>query len=105
MHNSKTHFSHESLQDRDTIIRYVGALRDGFENKQLCFGIKGKQLTSATSENVKVELKTKKKNRKVTMALSLEWDKKTTVLSPEERLIINSKFHSDYKDMSATHNH
>jgi len=67
-------FRHESLQDKESIGKYLNALSDGFLNGKLRFSWKDKQLLLEPQSMIKFDLETKKKDGGVTMILRFRWE-------------------------------
>jgi amphi-Trp domain-containing protein len=73
MSKNDDHFSYESLQDRESIIKYLNALNEGFANGQLLFGSKQKQLTLNPQGLVKFDIEGKRKEGEVRLKLKFTW--------------------------------
>jgi amphi-Trp domain-containing protein len=67
-------FRHESLQDRESIGKYLNALSDGFLNGKLQFSWKDKRLVLEPKTLIKFDLETKKKDGEVKMVLRFRWE-------------------------------
>jgi len=67
-------FRHESLQDKESIGKYLNALSDGFLNGKLRFSWKDKQLLLEPQSLIKFDLETKKKDGEVKMILRFRWE-------------------------------
>lgn len=67
-------FRHESLQDKESIGKYLNALSDGFLNGKLRFSWKDKQLLLEPQSLIKFDLETKKKDGGVKMILRFRWE-------------------------------
>ncbi len=67
-------FRHESLQDRESIGKYLNALSDGFLNGKLQFSWKDKRLVLEPQSLIKFDIETKKKDGEVKMILRFRWE-------------------------------
>ncbi len=67
-------FRHESLQDRESIGKYLNALSDGFRTGRLQFSWKDKRLVLEPKSLIKFDLETKKKDGEVKMMLRFRWE-------------------------------
>lgn len=67
-------FRHESLQDRESIGKYLNALSDGFLNGKLQFTWKDKRLVLEPQSLIKFDIETKKKDGEVKMNLRFRWE-------------------------------
>lgn len=67
-------FRHESLQDKESIGKYLNALSDGFLNGKLQFSWKDKRLVLEPQSLIKFDVETKKKDGEVKMVLRFRWE-------------------------------
>jgi amphi-Trp domain-containing protein len=67
-------FRHESLQDSESIGKYLNALSDGFLNGKLRFSWKDKKLVLEPQSLIKFDIETKKKDGEVKMNLRFRWE-------------------------------
>jgi amphi-Trp domain-containing protein len=67
-------FHHESLQDKESIGKYLNALSDGFLNGKLLFSWQEKQLLLEPQSLIKFDLETKKEGGEVKMTLRFRWE-------------------------------
>lgn len=79
MSNNPEEFKHESLQDRQSIVKYLNALSEGFENGQLVFANKDKQIIFEPRGLLKLDVKAKRKNEKVKLSLKFSWKEDSEV--------------------------
>lgn len=92
MSNNPEEFKHESLQDRQSIVKYLNALSEGFENGQLVFANKEKQIIFEPRGLLKLDVKAKRKNDKVKLSLKFSWKEDSAVNNMENGpLIIEPK--------------
>ena len=68
------HFKHESLQDTETILEYLDALRSGFASGQIVFSTKTNEVTLEPTGLIQFDLQAKKKGdrRKTYFEIQLE---------------------------------
>jgi len=80
------HFEHESLQDSESIIKYVDAIKEGFQKGRLCFSAKNKQLVLKPQGLLNLNVKVKKKDKKAKLYIKLSWiedqEEKETATGP-----------------------
>ncbi|SDB08475.1 amphi-Trp domain-containing protein [Desulfonatronum thiosulfatophilum] len=67
-------FRHESLQDRESIGKYLNALSDGFQNGKLQFSWKDKRLVLEPQSLIKFDIETMKTDGEVKMTLRFRWE-------------------------------
>ena len=67
-------FRHESLQDKESIGKYLNALSDGFLNGKLQFSWKDKRLVLEPQSLIKFDIETKKADGEVKMTLRFRWE-------------------------------
>lgn len=85
-------FRHESLQDRESIGKYLNALSDGFQNGRLHFSWKDKRLVLEPQSLIKFDLETSKKDGEVKMTLRFRWEEPSEgSLEIDGPLVIESK--------------
>jgi amphi-Trp domain-containing protein len=70
---STQQFQHESIQDRDSIIRYLRAITDGLDKGHLELGAEGEQLVLDPRGLIALEIKAKRKSGRVRLGLKFEW--------------------------------
>ena len=92
MPSANEDFKYESLQDRNSIAKYLDALKDGFSSGKLILGSKEKQIVFEPSGLLKLEVKAKRKGDKVKISLKCGWrEMSMTKEQKGESLIIESK--------------
>jgi len=67
-------FRHESLQDKDSIGKYLNALSDGFLSGRLQFSWKDKQLALEPQGLIKFDVETRKTDGEVRLVLRFRWE-------------------------------
>jgi len=73
MGSSDDEFKHESLQDTNSIIKYLEALSAGFEGGKIILGSKDKTLMLHPHGLLKMVVKAKKKSDRVRLILKFTW--------------------------------
>jgi amphi-Trp domain-containing protein len=66
-------FKHESLEDNETIARYLKALWEGFEQGSLQFSTDDRQLQLQPRGLISLEVEAKRKNEDVKLTLKFRW--------------------------------
>lgn len=79
MSKADEEFKHESLQDCESIVKYLNALSEGFHNGSLLFGAKQKQMVLEPHGLLNLEVKAKQKDRKVKFSIKLGWSERKDV--------------------------
>ncbi len=70
---TKDKFEHESVQDHETISRYLKALMEGFERKQIVFDTADQQISLHPNNLIDFEISAMKKNGKNKISLHFSW--------------------------------
>ncbi|MFH1061222.1 MAG: amphi-Trp domain-containing protein [Pseudomonadota bacterium] len=73
MSSSNESFKHESLQDCDSIIKYIDALSEGFSQGALLFMSDGKRVVLKPQGLIKLEIEAKRKDDQIKLALKFRW--------------------------------
>lgn len=73
MAEAEQDFTHESLQDRESIVRYLEALGEGFQQGKLLLSCNGEQFVLETPELVKFDVRAKQKRSRAELTLKLSW--------------------------------
>lgn len=81
--SGKQEFEHESVQDNETVSRYLKALIDGFESGKLVFTSEKRQLVMAPNNLLEFAIKAKRKGPKNKITLKFSW--KDTLAIPESK--------------------
>ncbi|MBI5179729.1 MAG: amphi-Trp domain-containing protein [Nitrospinae bacterium] len=66
-------FKHESLQDKESIFKYLKAVGEGFKNGRLLLGSRQKNLILEPKGLMKFEVKAKRKGDTIKLALRFDW--------------------------------
>jgi amphi-Trp domain-containing protein len=73
MSSSGDSFKHESLQDCDSITKYIDALSEGFTQGALSFMSDGQRVVLKPQGLIKLEVEAKRKDRQIRLALKFRW--------------------------------
>lgn len=84
MSKNDDQFSYESLQDRESIVKYLSALNDGFAAGQLLFGSKQKQLALSPQGLIKFDVEGKRKDGEVKLKLKFSWKEESRPITDAE---------------------
>jgi len=71
--SSDDRFKHESLQDQESIVRYLQALCDGFQSGALLFASDNQRLVLKPQGLVALEVEAKKKNNEIKLGIKIRW--------------------------------
>jgi amphi-Trp domain-containing protein len=66
-------FKHESLEDNETIARYLKALWEGFEQGALQFSTDDRELQLQPQGLISLEVEAKRKSEDVKLSLKFRW--------------------------------
>ncbi|MCB2225037.1 MAG: amphi-Trp domain-containing protein [Desulfarculaceae bacterium] len=67
-------FKHQSMQDPQSIVRYLAALKDGFQSGALVFSTNGKRLVLKPQGLVNLEVEAKRKGEGIKLTLKFRWN-------------------------------
>ncbi len=67
-------FRQESLADKDTVIRYLETVRRGLEEGKIQLDLKPGSIEFSPDGLILMEIKAKRKERKMRISLKLSWD-------------------------------
>lgn len=70
---SKGEFRHESLQDRESIVRYLNALSQGIASGQLTLGTREENLVLHPSGLLKLSVKARGKDERTKLVFKISW--------------------------------
>jgi amphi-Trp domain-containing protein len=92
MTKSKTpsSFEYESIQDSETIVKYLDALARGFESNRLLFCAGKKELILKPVGLLGFSVKVKRKDGQVKVDLRISWKESGREESTSEPLVIRS---------------
>lgn len=66
-------FSHESVQDRDSIVKYLAALAEGIQQGKLLLASNGERLSLETANLVKLDVQARQKRDRGQLVLKMSW--------------------------------
>jgi amphi-Trp domain-containing protein len=70
---SDKEFHHESIQDKDTIIRYLNTFGDGFQKGEIEFRAGADEIVIKPEGLIQMEIKAKRTGRKSKMTIKFSW--------------------------------
>ncbi len=73
MASSGDEFAYQSLQDPDSIVKYLEALGEGIKGGSLLFGTKKKKLILEPNGLMKLDVKARRKDKKVKIEIKVSW--------------------------------
>ena len=73
MATADDNFKHVSLQDNESIIKYLDALSTGFKQGALLFNAENQQLVLKPRGLIKLEVEAKRKNDQMKLSLKMRW--------------------------------
>jgi amphi-Trp domain-containing protein len=76
MSSTKDEFRHESLQDQQSIVKYLNAIAEGITNGKLTVGDDDQQFDLFPQGLLKLEFKAKRKSGKVKLEFEVSWKEK-----------------------------
>jgi amphi-Trp domain-containing protein len=86
MTSQNNEFKHESLQDSQTIVKYINALAEGFSSGRLALGNNGNPIVLEPTGMLKLDLKAKRKDGRMKLSVKISWKEED-----EEKKQIDSK--------------
>lgn len=85
-------FRHESLQDCESIVKYLKALTEGFENGRLKLANGNEPMELKPEGLLNLNLKARRKDNRVKLTLKVSWKEEDSSEQAEGRsLVIDSK--------------
>lgn len=81
MTSSEDNFKHISLQDNESIIKYLEALGLGFQQGALLFSAENRQLVLKPRGLIKLEVEAKRKNDQMKLSLKMRWSEDAPALN------------------------
>ncbi len=70
---SEKNFQHESIEDRESVIKYLETLCEGFRKGSIEFSSDRDTITLKPSNLVHVEIKVKNQEQKSKLSLKISW--------------------------------
>ena len=92
---STDRFKHESLEDSETIVKYLKALLDGFESGTLSFVSDNQKLVVRPRGLINLDVEARRKSDEIKLQLKMRWtedvrtsDLKTAalIIDPQEKV-------------------
>lgn len=90
MASTKDEFSHESLQDQKSIVKYLNAVAEGIEKGKLTVGDDEQQFVIFPQGLLKLEFKAKRKSDKVKVEIEVSWKERQQDASTGSPLMIDA---------------
>ncbi len=88
---SDERFKHESMQDTESILKYLDALRSGFETGQIVFSSKTNEVILEPEGLVQFELDAKKKGNRRKLILKFSWKEESEETVKDDSLMIEPR--------------
>lgn len=76
------HFKHESLEDSESIVKYLEALEEGFQKGALQFSSDGQQLILKPHGLINMEVDARRKGDDIRLSIKLRWSESTAPKKP-----------------------
>lgn len=74
--NAKTSFSFESYQDKDSILKYLDAIKEGFINEKIVLRANSKEIVLFPPDLIKLEINMQKVKNTKSLNISFSWKEK-----------------------------
>lgn len=84
-------FKYESLQDCNTIVKYLEALKRGFENRKIVLANSNKKIQLNPHGIIKLEVRFKRREDSDKISLKCSWKNKKTDKKNKDILIIQEE--------------
>jgi amphi-Trp domain-containing protein len=91
MSSDNNDFKHESLQDCDTIVKYLNAISEGFRQGHLVLANGDAPIVLEPDGLLKLDLKAKKKDGRYKLSMKISWKEKEQVESKDDKPLIIGK--------------
>jgi amphi-Trp domain-containing protein len=78
MSSSSERFKHESLEDNESIVKYLEALRDGFAKGALLLSTDNRKLLAQPRGLINLDVEAKKKDDEIKLTLKFRWVEEST---------------------------
>jgi amphi-Trp domain-containing protein len=88
MASEEKEFAHESLQDRESIVRYLNALGEGFEQGKLLLASNSTKCVMDTPGLMRFDVRAKQKRDSAQIVLKISWKKNKGKTLHVEPLVI-----------------
>lgn len=86
---SQKDFQHESIEDRESIIKYLQTLSDGFRKGRIEFRSGQDSIVLEPNNLIQIEIKVRNSNRKSKLSIKFLW-KDRTLHKKDKGLMIRS---------------
>ncbi len=83
-------FEYDSLQDRESIVKYLDAISQGFARGRLVFGSEGERMILEPQGLIKFSIKVSDKSDKVKLSVKFTWTDRDEKLAKKKPLEIES---------------
>ncbi len=87
MASNDEEFTFQSLQDPESIVKYLDALSQGLSSGRLYLGTKKKKMILEPSRLLTLDVKAKRKERKVKLEIKISWSVDKGDKQAEEELL------------------
>ncbi len=84
------HFEHESLQDTESIGRYLSALIDGFQGGRISLSSDGHELVLTPDHLLQFSVKARKKGAKNKLSIKIQWKEQKLKIGQESNIKIGT---------------
>lgn len=88
--DSERDFYHESVEDKDSIVKYLHTLSEGFHSRKLEFSSGGNRIVFEPTGLIQVEIKAKNRNGKTKLSVKFAWKEE-----PRSKGKRSNSIHSD----------
>ena len=88
MSSTGNRFRHESLQDCQSIINYLTALKEGFDSGALLFSTDGRNLVLKPEGLINLNVEAKRKGEEIKLSLKMRWNEKKGSENPEDQPLL-----------------
>ncbi len=88
---SDERFKHESLQDTESILEYLDALRSGFESGQIVFSTKSNEVILEPKGLIQFDLEAKRKGDRRKLILKFNWKEAADSPTDDDSLMIEPR--------------
>jgi amphi-Trp domain-containing protein len=83
-------FEHESLQDTESIGRYLSALIDGFQSGRISLSSDGSEMVLTPDHLLQFSVKARKKGAKNKLSIKIQWKEQKLKISRENDIRIST---------------
>lgn len=81
-------FEYDSLQDRESIVKYLDAISEGFTRGRLIFGSEDERMILEPQGLIKLSIKVTDKNDKVKLSVKFTWTDREEKQAKKKPLLI-----------------